>query len=112
MTKYTPNKIPEIERIISIVASVSLAAYGIIGLLIDDIYVPGKRGPGSHLHGIAAYIMFAAIFCFIINFLSVIVDHYDERDNERYYKLINNVSGWLGLGLIFVALMYDVFNRD
>ena len=45
-------------RILFAAAAVSYGAYGVWN---DDLYVPGKSGPGIHLHGAPAWTLFAAI---------------------------------------------------
>ena len=58
---YTPNHIPVWTRVFYGLASAGLILYGAFGLWIDDLYIPGKRGPGTHLHGPAAWLMAAAM---------------------------------------------------
>ena len=58
---YTPNHIPVWTRVFYGLASPGLILYGAFGLWIDDLYIPGKRGPGTHLHGPAAWLMAAAM---------------------------------------------------
>lgn len=105
---YTPNHISVGERILHVVLSLGLISYGLIGFLKDDLYMPAKRG-GFHLHGASALLMFMAMLSASAVLLSVVVDHYDKRNNERYYYLfarLGEVAGWTFFGL---ALALDLY---
>lgn len=84
---YTPNHIPKGERIKNIIFSLALFAYGTYGVWVNDLYLPGKRTKGVHLHGIPAWIFYSAIISACLVMLSVVVDHYDKRNNEIDYRM-------------------------
>ena len=69
---YIPNHIPSSERIKNIIFSLALCAYGTYGVWGNDLY----------LHGIPAWVLYGAILCACLVMLSVVVDHYDKRNNE------------------------------
>jgi hypothetical protein len=48
-------------RLCLVLLAVLAAGYGIHGLLVDDLYLPGKRSRGRHYHGIAAGLIFMMI---------------------------------------------------
>jgi len=55
-----------------------------------------------HLHDRPAWAMYAAIICACLAMMSVLVDHYDHRDNERHYKAFAgffSVAGWVFFGM-------------
>lgn len=93
---YTPNHIPVGQRWLYGVVSAVAIAYGSYGIWVDDIYIPGKRSSGIHFHGLAAWLVYAGMLCLSANFLSVIVDHFDRRNNERNYRLFARVTSWAG----------------
>lgn len=104
---YAPNHIPRTERIFYAVVSAILLVYGVVGLWIDDLYLPGRRTEGVHLHGVPAWVMFAAFLCACANMLSVIVDHFDRRNNEINYKLfarLTAIAGWSIFG--FASILW------
>jgi hypothetical protein len=106
LRKYIPNFIPENERLFNLFASIGLFLYGTYGLYINDLVIPVKRGPDLHLHNESAFLLYMAILCACMVMFSVVIDHYDERDNEHKYKefgIFTKVVGWL---LFFVALVY------
>ena len=105
---YTPNHIPANERILNLVFSILLAGYGAYGVFVNDLYIPGKRSKGIHLHDVPAWIMYAAIICACLVMLSVIVDHYDKRNNETNYKLFANIFRYLGWGFFVLSLVMAI----
>lgn len=86
MAAYQPNHIPAKSRWLHAIFALGILAYGAWGLWVDDLYVPGRRGPGIHLHGYAAWLMFGAMASASTLMAMVVVDHYDQRNNERDYK--------------------------
>lgn len=105
---YTPNHIPANERILNLVFSILLAGYGAYGVFVNDLYIPGKRSKGIHLHDVPAWIMYAAIICACLVMLSVIVDHYDKRNNETNYKLFANIFRYMGWGFFVLSLVMAI----
>ncbi len=51
---YEPNQIPLKERWSNLIFAAALLGYGGLGVKIDDLYIPGKRSSGVHLHGAPA----------------------------------------------------------
>lgn len=102
---YTPNHIPDGERIQCVIFSVLLFAYGSYGVWVNDLYLPGKRSRGIHLHDVPAWVMYGAMLCACAVMLSVVVDHYDQRNNETNYRLFANVAKYCGWGLFVLSLV-------
>lgn len=107
-TDYTPNHIPANERMQNIAFSILLAVYGAYGVWVNDLYIPGKRSKGIHLHDVPAWIMYAAFTCACLVMLSVVVDHYDKRNNETNYKLFANVFRYLGWVFFVLSLIMAI----
>ncbi len=102
---HTPNHIPADERVKYVVFSILLLAYGSYGVWVNDLYIPGKRTRGVHLHDVPAWIMYGAIICACLVMLSVVVDHYDKRNNETNYESFAATFkhlGWCFFGLSLV----------
>lgn len=106
---HNPNHIPAVERAMNLIFSSILLSYGTFGVLIDDLYIPGKRGPGTHFHGEPAWILYAAFLSAAANMMSVVVDHHDKRNNEINYKLFARVTQIAGWTLFVLALILDIF---
>lgn len=104
MTEYLPNHIPAKSRWLHSIFALGILAYGAWGVWVDDLFLPGRRGPGIHLHGTPAWVMFGAMACASLLMLLVVVDHYDRRNNERDYK---RAGEWLGMvmGALFVLAL-------
>jgi len=107
--RYIPNRIPGRELASHVVFSLAILTYGAYGVWVNDLYVPGRRSRGVHLHDITAWLMFGAIVCACVVMVSIVVDHYDRRDNERSYRAISGVAGGIGWILFGVSLLWGVF---
>ena len=108
---YVPNYIPAKERIQHLIFSVLLFSYGSFGVYINDLYIPGKRSRGIHLHNLSAWIMFGAMICACLIMLSVIVDHYDKRNNERNFRSFAKFFKIMGWGFFVVSLILGIAKK-
>lgn len=106
---YSPNHIPRGERIKNVLLSTALLAYGTFGLWIDDLYLPGKRSSGIHLHGYPAKVMYLAMLFACANLLAVVVDHCDQRNNEHSYRRMAKLTQIAGWTTFVLALVLDLF---
>jgi hypothetical protein len=105
---HQPNKIPWQTRLYYMIASPVLLLYGTFGLIYDDIYIPGKRSRGIHFHGYTAIIVYFVFLFAISNMVSVIIDHFDKRDNEINYKYFAKVTSGIALALFVVAFVVQI----
>jgi len=110
MLTYIPNEIPREERRNNIIFSILLFAYGSYGVWVNDLYILGKRSRGVHLHDVPAWIMYAAMICACVVMLSVVVDHYDRRNNERH-RAFAEVGKFVGWGLFGASLFWSLFRK-
>lgn len=106
---HNPNHIPSDERIMNIILSSVMFLYGTFGVIIDDLYIPGKRSPGTHFHGEPAWVLYGAFLCAVANMMSVVVDHYDRRNNEINYQRFARVTQIVGWTLFVLAFVLDIF---
>ena len=95
--EYCPNRIPLRTRVFVAFFAAILIAYGLHGLLTDDIFIPGRQSKGIHFQGLPALCLFSAMCLAASACIAVIVDHYDRRDNEAAYQKIVNVLCLLDL---------------
>ena len=107
--KWTgPNKIPRFKRIVYLLLSSVLILYAAHGLSINDIYIPGRRGSrGMHYHDVSAWLMAGAIFSAAVNMISVLVDHFDRRNNEINYAHFAAFCEWLAAAFFILGLIFE-----
>ena len=111
MDRYIPNQFSTGQLFMHIDLSLLLLLWGGFGLWADDLVVPvSKRGAALHLHGAAAVVMFCAMLAATANLLSVVLDHFDIRNNELSYRRVaffSQAVGWL----LFAAALVVHFWR-
>jgi hypothetical protein len=105
---FKPNWFSWQERIASSFLAVALLAYGTLGVYIDDLWIPGKRGPGLHLHGTPAWLMYGAIVSAASICFALVIDHYDRRNNESHYELFKKWAKYCGWALFGLSLGWHV----
>lgn len=103
---YIPNKFSLAERAVCAVLAIGLFAYGCHGALKKEIALPGRLG----IHVIQGESTILAFFGFVLwalSLLSVVIDHYDIRDNEAAYNTFYRWCGWCGVWLLFMAVVFQ-----
>ena len=109
---YTPNTIPERERVWSFVIAGLLIAYGGYGVWADDLYIPGKSHTGIHSHDLSAWLMYGAMLCGSLSLFSVLADHHDKRNNEQHYRVFAGVGRYVGVALLCLSLGVAVHDQS
>lgn len=108
--RYRPNHIPAGERVMNIILSAILLTYGLYSLITDSFYLQGRsRGHSGYLHGEPGWVLFGAVLCATASLLSVVVDHYDKRNNVKNYKLFARVTHVAAWALFIAALVLEAF---
>jgi hypothetical protein len=91
MEKHVPNHIPVKNRVINSIIGIIIIIYASIGLYKGEIHIPlSPRGSGITFIGSTAIFAAIALIFVAIFLLIVVVDHYDKRDNEKYYRYCGN----------------------
>jgi hypothetical protein len=97
-------------RRLVVLAALSLVIYGFHGMLVDDIYLPGKGSPGHHYRGASAFVVFPMIISFASVLITVAFARYDPRQNTlvagRFAKLLLTGSAISIMGGIAMFLSY------
>lgn len=106
---YEPNKFSLFQLIWNSLFSFGILSYGTVGLLLDDLYLPGKRTSGRHFHGEPLWILYLSCLSIVVNLLAVVLDHYDERDNEHKYKKLTKITYFMSWVFFILALVIDLF---
>lgn len=104
---YIPNSIPFSRRIWHVFLSTLLVAYGTVGLLLNEVLVPGRRGSGYVYRDIPMWLVLGAMLAATCNLLAVVIDHYDRRENERYYRIWARYTQALGWALFAGAFILE-----
>jgi hypothetical protein len=71
-----------LARTLLIALAVLAAVYGAHGIVTDDLFLPGKRSPGKHFYGIAAWFMFCMILCVSGYLYTFAVSEYDVMNRS------------------------------
>ncbi|GDY11968.1 hypothetical protein LBMAG53_08460 [Planctomycetota bacterium] len=93
MARYLPNHIPPEKRVSYMLLVTAMLTYGIYGIWEDDLWIPAKHGDGVHFHGFPAWVFFAALLLSAASVLTIVVDHYDRRNNEDFYGKLSMALG-------------------
>ena len=105
--EFKPNNIPVGTRVFNILGSIFLVVYGGFGVYKNDLILPAKRGV-IHLHDKPAIVHYMAFICAAIVMLSVVIDHYDQRNNEHKYKFFAKVVSGFGWFLFGASLIWSL----
>jgi hypothetical protein len=105
---HQPNSFPLKERVENMMLSIALVVYGGVGIWMDDLYLPAKRSKGIHMHGVSAWIMYAAMLCGAAVMLSVVIDHYDRRNNEHRYVAFQKNTAIVAWTFFWFALFNQI----
>ena len=101
---YIPNSISVASRLINIIITIALLIYGAQGIYTDDLYIPGKGG-GTHYSGTSIWLVYAGIICLCMYLISIVIDHYDKRDNEHYYYKFGKSIRLIGFLFYLAAIV-------
>ena len=112
---WKANTVPLSDRVFNLVLASLLLAQGFFGFLSGrvDLSPPRQRTAIVFREG-AAWLMAAAMIAGAMVLISVVVDHYDRRNNEGSYKAFKWCSIRLGLCLLAASLaahLYISFTR-
>jgi hypothetical protein len=86
-----------------------LLAYGASGFIHNKLSVSISKGGGNRatFFGAPAWLLASAVVIGAILLLSVVIDHYDRRNNEHWYRAFR--LGGLYIGLCLVAAAFASF---
>ena len=105
---YVPNHISVLERTVYIVLSLLLVGYSLHGLITDDLFIPSRQGPGQYVYGPPVFAFVIAAIFGAAALVSVVVDHYDKRNNEREYKKFASFAEAAGYAILFAGIIWSL----
>jgi predicted membrane-bound mannosyltransferase len=108
---FIPNFISLRTRLTHLAISLALILYSVYGIVHDKIdLIYGRKYSSTvivaHFHGYKKLIPLLGILVVIASLLSTFIDHYDKRQNERFYQLF---SFYCLLAVIIVYTFAGVF---
>lgn len=107
---WKPNSVPLSDRVFNLVLALALLAQGFLGFYLGRLALsPPKQKTAIVFREGAAWLMAAAMVVGALVLISVIVDHYDRRNNESSYKLFKWLSVHLGVCLFAASLVAHVY---
>lgn len=78
--------------------------YASHGIYAGELYIPGRRGGGVTVRGVSAAVLSAAVLAAVVNLAARVLDHYDRRNNETFYKKLGETTKfafWMLFALSF-----------
>ncbi|MCM2289413.1 MAG: hypothetical protein NDI67_10325 [Sulfuritalea sp.] len=106
---YKPNVVSTADRVFNSLLGALLSIYGVVGLLTAHVDLNGRRIRIAVLEGGPAWLMAAAMLVGAVVLYSVVIDHYDRRNNERYYQTFHWIATRLGWCLAMSALVLHLY---
>jgi hypothetical protein len=106
---YTPNQLPSRESAWNLFLAFILTAYGVAGLLTHTLKYSRRGRVIIFLEGGSAWLMSFALLVGAFVFASWVVDHYDTRNNERYYRAFRWTATRIGWGLVASSLVVHLW---
>ena len=80
-----PYRLPIGFRIAFLLLAVFLVAYGVYGVAMNDLYMPGRLGDGAHLQQGASWLQLMALLSFSFVLVADEIANIDRRASERNY---------------------------
>lgn len=106
---FAPNKVPRAERWFNALLAVFLLCYGAIGFYSNSMSVGGRGRTWVLLREGPAWLMSAAMVVGALVLVSVVVDHYDRRNNETIYQAFKWVAVRIGWSLAAASLLSHLY---
>lgn len=106
---HRPNQLSRAARLFNLALGLLLLGYGVAGITTAHVDLHGAKVRIAVLEGGPAWLMGAALIAGASVLLSVVVDHYDLRDNENYYRTFRWVATRLGCALAASALVAHLY---
>jgi hypothetical protein len=110
---YKPNVIPKRDRILNTILAFVLIAYGTFGLVTARLnFLRGWRSRiDVALEGGSAWLMGAALILGGLVLFSVVIDHFDTRNNEKFYRGFKWITVRLAWCLFAAALLSHLYTN-
>ncbi len=107
---YIPNIVPLKDRIQHLIIALIFIVIGIYGMFNNGLNISGMQVEGMQFEGDTKWIVYVSLITGCLSSLSIVIDHYDKRDNEMKYYAFNKSINYLGTAIvigIFVRQLYS-----
>lgn len=108
---YSPNHISTKERTKCILLAAALLMYGVFAWYRGEVYIPDRSGDGIRFTVTACTLIYCGLITGAANCISVVVDHYDKRNNEANYRKFAMVTRTVSIALLALgtvgSILYD-----
>ena len=104
-----PYHVPPDAQRRYLLMSFIMIGYGTLGAWLDDLYIPGKRGPGVHFHGVPLWFVYGGMVFFAMNMLSIVVDHFDKQNYKRNYRRFARLTFMIAWILFVAGIVLEIF---
>lgn len=105
---HKPNSIPYEIRTANLILAIVLIIYACFSIYTNKFYAITRRNYLVFTDE-SAWIQSAALIIAAANLLSVVIDHYDKRNNELIYKKFRKITFYLGWIILLTGLILDLF---
>lgn len=114
MKDYSPNKIPKSTRFFNITWALLLSGICLYSATNETLVYPGIRGSAPvEFSGWPLLFFCIGLIASALNAVNTVIDHYDQRDNERQYKQVSFYLNILSAVAIAVAFAYQfILSQD
>ena len=79
--------------------------YATYGLVMGEMYLPGKRGASQTLHGSSAMSLAAAFLCIAIHLSMSLLGYPGRPDATKLHEAFAKYTKYAAIALFFVALL-------
>jgi len=93
---------------LAMLGAVTWGAWACIGFLSGHLFFLVSRGGPAHFSGLPALIFAGAVLACAVACMTMVVDHYDRRDNEAAYRRLKKQLWWGAGALFLVAILVAV----
>lgn len=108
---HTPNPISTKERTKYIVLAAAMLIYATFAWYRGEVYIPGRSGSSIRFTGTACTLIYCGLIAGAASCISVVVDHYDKRNNEANYQKFAMVTRTVSIALLALgtvgSILYD-----
>ncbi len=103
--RHEPNHVGILERVFYGMVSLTWMAWAVIGVLSGHMFFLVSRGGPLHFFGLPALFFSLCVLAGAAACASVVVDHYDRRDNEDAYRRVRLALWWTAAGFLGCAML-------